>query len=81
MILNRRQFLTSSSLYASCLSGLVIPPLALAQQRTVEAETQFGRVKGIQFGAVNVFKGILTELTPGVATVFNHQRTQARGLG
>ena len=58
MILNRRQFLTGSSLYASCLSGLVIPPLALAQQRTVEAETQFGRVKGIQFGAVNVFKGI-----------------------
>ena len=58
MILNRRQFLANSSLYVSSFAGFVLPSLAVAQQRTVEAETQFGRVKGVQSGAVNVFKGI-----------------------
>ena len=31
---------------------------AFAQQSLVEAETQFGRVRGLQYGEVKVFKGI-----------------------
>ncbi len=60
MILNRRKFLRASSLTsAGGLTGLLLPVgTALAQQATVDAETRFGRVRGIRAGEVNVFKGI-----------------------
>ena len=60
MNLNRRNFLKASSLgSAGSLSGLLLPvSTALAQQATVDADTQFGRVRGIRAGEVNIFKGI-----------------------
>lgn len=52
--LSRRQFLRWSA-----GSSLLIPAASvLAQQSTVDAETSFGRVRGLRVGEVNIFKGI-----------------------
>jgi|TARA_B100002003_G_scaffold217312_1_gene217432 hypothetical protein len=45
MNLNRREFIRLTS-----LSGLLLPgSVALAQQSNVDADTQFGRIRGIQY--------------------------------
>ncbi len=54
MNLNRREFIRLTS-----LSGLLLPgSVALAQQSNVDADTQFGRIRGIKAGAVNIFKSV-----------------------
>lgn len=60
MKLNRRRFIQSSSLgSAAGITGLLLPiSTAIAQQSTVDAQTGFGRVRGIRAGEVKVFKGI-----------------------
>ena len=54
MNMNRRDFLRIAS------SGSLLLPAgtAFAQRSTVDAETQFGRVRGVKAGSVNIFKGI-----------------------
>lgn len=54
MHINRREFIRLTS-----MGGLLLPSsIAVAQQSTVDADTRFGRVRGIKAGAVNIFKGI-----------------------
>ena len=55
-MISRRKFLSGSSV---CAGGFSIGSFsAFAQKSTIEAETQFGRVRGLQYGDVKVFKGI-----------------------
>ena len=56
MIFDRRKFLQASSIGASGLGSFFLP--VMAQQSTVDADTQFGKVRGIRAGEVNIFKGI-----------------------
>lgn len=60
MNLNRRKFIRFTSLSSvGGIAGLLLPVrTALAQQSTADADTQFGRVRGIRAGEVNIFKGI-----------------------
>ncbi|HAJ77045.1 MAG TPA: carboxylesterase/lipase family protein [Gammaproteobacteria bacterium] len=54
MNMKRREFLQLAS-----MGSLLVPSsIALAQQSTVEADTQFGRIRGIKAGEVNIFKGV-----------------------
>ncbi len=54
MNMNRRDFLRLTS-----VSSVLLPnAVALAQQSTVDANTQFGQIRGIKAGEVNIFKGI-----------------------
>ena len=55
-MISRRKFLSGSSVCAGAFS--IGSFSAFAQKSTIEAETQFGRVRGFQYGDVKVFKGI-----------------------
>ena len=52
--MNRRGFLRFTSLGSILLSNAAV----LGQQSTVDANTQFGRIRGIKAGEVNIFKGV-----------------------
>ena len=52
--MNRRGFLQFTSLGSVLLSNAAV----LGQQSTVDANTQFGRIRGIKAGEVNIFKGV-----------------------
>ena len=52
--MNRRGFLRFTSLGSALLSSAAV----LGQQSTVDANTQFGRIRGIKAGEVNIFKGV-----------------------
>ena len=55
-MISRRKFLSGSSV---CAGGVSIGSFsAFAQKSSIEAETQFGRVRGLQYVYVKVFKGI-----------------------
>ncbi len=54
MNMNRRGFLQFTSLGSVLLSNAAV----LGQQSTVDANTQFGRIRGIKAGEVNIFKGV-----------------------
>ena len=55
-MISRRKFLSGSSV---CAGGFSIGSFsAFAQKSSFEAETLFGRVRGLQYVYVKVFKGI-----------------------
>jgi para-nitrobenzyl esterase len=53
---SRREFLKTGSLLA--LSSGVLSKTSWAQSRNVEADTTFGRVRGVDAGGIKTFKGI-----------------------
>ncbi|HEY6507941.1 MAG TPA: carboxylesterase family protein, partial [Vicinamibacterales bacterium] len=53
---SRRDFLKQGSL-ALAASGLVLPQ-AWAQSTSVEAETAFGRIRGVDVGGIKTFKAV-----------------------
>jgi para-nitrobenzyl esterase len=54
---SRREFLKRGSLFVALSAGGVLRP-AGAQQRFVEAETTFGRIRGVDADGIKTFKGI-----------------------
>ncbi len=55
---SRREFLKQSSLLAALSAGGVLTPAWAQLQAYVEADTTFGRVRGVDAAGIKTFKGI-----------------------
>ena len=76
-LLPRREFVRLAG-----LGGLLLPSqLTQAQPSTVDAQTQFGSVRGLQVGSVNMFKGVPYGATTGGENRFMPPRDPAPWSG